>query len=216
MSSISSVGGGFRPHQKPPSFEQIDSNSDGGISLEEFEGAAPKGADSSKSEELFKKIDSDGDGSISKAESDAFKDKAQKADSLLQSFLFSLQAGGTQKTGTATDSSTDKDDKSAFDAIDSDANGGISQDEFSTAFKDSHLNSDQLNKLFSALDGNGDGSVSQDEVKAFQSSMQQADGRHHHRHGPPPEALQNASQAYGSASQLSASNSTAATYTQAA
>jgi Ca2+-binding EF-hand superfamily protein len=213
MSSISSIGGGFRPHHKPPSFEQIDSNSDGGISLEEFEGAAPKGADGSKSEELFKKIDSDGDGSISKAESDAFKDKAQKADSLLQSFLFSLQAGGAQKTETASESDTD--DKSAFEAIDSDANGGISQDEFSAAFKDSRLNSDQLNKLFSALDGDGDGSVSQDEVKAFQSSMQQA-GSRHHRPPPPPEAFQNASQAYGSASQLSASNSTATTYTQAA
>lgn len=216
MSSISSVGGGLRPYHKPPSFEQIDGNSDGGISLEEFEGAAPKGADSSKSEELFKKIDSDGDGSISKAESDAFRDKAKKADSLLQSFLFSLQAGGTQKTQAASDSDADKDDKSAFAAIDSDANGGISQDEFSAAFEDSRLNSDQLNKLFSTLDQNGDGSVSQDEVKSFQSSMQQAGGRHHHRHGPPPEALQNASQAYGSTSQLAASNSAATTYTQAA
>ncbi len=215
MSSISSIGGGARPHHKPPSFEQIDSNSDGGISLDEFESAAPKGADSSKSEELFKKIDADGDGSISKAESDAFKDKAKKADSLLQSFLFSLQAGGPQKADTASDSDADKDAKSAFSAIDTDANGGISKDEFSAAFKDSRLNSDQLNKLFSTLDQNGDGSVSQDEVKSFQSSMQQAGG-HHHRHRPQPEALQNASQAYGSASQLSASNSAATTYTQAA
>ena len=71
MSSISSIGGGARPHHKPPSFEQIDNNSDGGISLDEFESAAPKGADSSKSEELFKKIDADGDGRISKAEAQA-------------------------------------------------------------------------------------------------------------------------------------------------
>lgn len=215
MSSISNIGGGSRPHHKPPSFDQIDGNGDGGLSLEEFKSAAPKGADSSKSEELFKKIDSDGDGSISKAESDAFKDKARKADDLLQSFLFSLQAGVTQKAQTASDSDADKDSKSAFDTIDSDANGGIGKDEFSAAFKDSRLNSDQLNKLFSALDGNGDGSVSQDEVKAFQSSMKQA-GSRHHRPPPPPEAFQNASQAYGSASQLSASNSAAATYTQAA
>lgn len=213
MSSISSVSGGFRPPpSKPPSFDQIDSNSDGGISLDEFESAAPKGADKTKSEELFKKIDADGDGSISKAESDAFKDKAKKADSLLQSFLFSLQADGTQNTQSA---STD-DGASAFGQIDSDSSGGISQDEFNSAFKDSRLNSDQLSQLFSTLDKDGDGSVSQDEVKSFQSSLQQSGGRHHHRHGPPPEALQNASQAYGSASQLAASNSAATTYTQAA
>ncbi|WP_038368166.1 EF-hand domain-containing protein [Bosea sp. UNC402CLCol] len=214
MSSISGVGGGFRPHHKPPSFDQIDSNSDGGISLDEFESAAPKGADSAKSEELFKKIDTDGDGSITKAESDAFKDKAKKADSLLQSFLFSLQAGGTQNAQAASDSDSDKDSKSAFDAIDSDVNGGISKDEFSAAFKDSRLNSDQLNRLFSSLDKNGDGSVSQDEVKAFQSSLQQSGERHHHRR--PPEAFQNASQAYGSASQLSAQGTTETTYAKAA
>lgn len=210
MSSISSIGGGFRPPPpKPPSFDQIDSNSDGGISLDEFESAAPKGADSSKSEELFKKIDSDGDGSISKTESDAFKDKARKADSLLQSLLFSLQNDGTQNAQTASTG----DATSAFGQIDSDANGGISKDEFNSAFSDSRMGSDQLNQLFSSLDQNGDGSVSQDEVKSFQSSLQQSGGHHHHR---PPAAFQNASQAYGSASQLSASNSTEASYTQAA
>ncbi len=216
MSSITSIGGGFRLHHKPPSFEQIDGNSDGGLSLEEFKSAAPKGADSSKSEELFKKIDSDGDGSISKAESDAFKDKARKADDLLQSFLFSLQTGGTQKADAVAESDTDDDSQSAFDAIDGDANGGISQDEFNAAFKDSRLNSDRLNELFSALDGDGDGSVTQDEVKAFQSAMEQAGSRHRRPPPPPPEAFQSASQAYGSASQLSASNSTTTTYTQAA
>ena len=213
MSSINSIGGGFRPHHKPPSFDQIDGNSDGALSLEEFKSAGPKGADSSKSEELFKKIDSDGDGSISKAESDAFKDKARKADDLLQSFLFSLQTNAAQTTKATADS--DADEQSAFDAIDSDANGGISQDEFSAAFKDSRLNSDRLNELFSALDGDGDGSVTQDEVKAFQSAIEQA-GSRQRRPPPPPEAFQSASQAYGSALQLSASNSTAATYTQAA
>lgn len=208
MSSVSGVGGGFRPHHKPPSFDQIDSNSDGGIRLDEFESAAPKGADSAKNEELFKKIDADGDGSITKAESDAFKEKAKKADSLLQSFLFSLQADGSQNAQAASTS----DGVSAFGQIDSDANGG--KDEFSAAFKDSRLNSDQLNKLFSSLDQNGDGSVSQDEVKTFQSSLQQSGERHRHR--PPPEAFQNASQAYGSSSQLSSQATTETNYAKAA
>lgn len=210
MSNVSGIGGGFRPHHKPPSFDQIDSNSDGGISLDEFESAAPKGADSSKSEELFKKIDADGDGSISKAESDAFKDKAKKADSLLQSFLFSLQADGTQNAQAASTN----DFASVFKQIDGDSSGGISQGEFTSAFGDSRLGSDRLNQLFSALDKDSDGSVSQDEVKAFQSTLQQSGERHHRR--PPPEAIQNASQAYVSASQLRSQGTTETNYTQAA
>ena len=210
MSSVSGVGGGFRPHHKPPSFDQIDGNSDGGISLDEFASAAPKGTDSAKSEELFKKIDTDGDGSISKAESDAFRDKAKKADSLLQSFLFSLQNDGTQNAQTASAN----DFASAFKQIDGDSNGGISQEEFTSAFGDSRLGSDQLNQLFGALDKDGDGSVSQDEVKTFQSALQQSGERHHRR--PPPEVFQNATQAYGSASQLRSQGTTDTTYTQAA
>jgi len=210
MSSISGVGGGFRPHHTPPSFDQIDSNSDGGISLDEFKSAAPKGADSAKSEELFKKIDTDGDGSLSKTESDAFKDKAKKADSLLQSFLFSLRSDGTQNTQTASTN----DFASAFQQVDSDSSGGISKDEFSSAFGDSRLGGDRLSQLFSALDGDGDGSVSQDEVKAFQSSLQQSAERH--RRPPPPEAFQNASLAYGSASQLWSQGSADTASTKAA
>ena len=79
MSSISGVSGGFRPPPpKPPSFESVDTDSSGGLSIEEFKAGAPKGADSGKSEELFKAIDSDSNGSVTKEEQDAFKAKADQ------------------------------------------------------------------------------------------------------------------------------------------
>lgn len=214
MSSIGGVGG-FKPpqHHKPPSFSQIDSNGDGGISLDEFESSAPKNADKSKTDALFKSMDSDNDGSVSKTEMSAFKEKARKADDALHSFLFSLQSQDSSSTQQASDS----DGKDIFSQIDSDSSGGISKDEFTKAFGDSKLgrDGDKLNQLFSALDKNGDGSISQDEVKQFQTAMQQNRGHHGHHGRPPapPADVTSATQAYGSASNLT---STAASNTNIA
>lgn len=206
MSSIGGVGGSRPPqHHKPPSFDQIDSDSNGGVSLDEFQASAPKNADKSKTDALFKTMDSDNDGSVSKTEMDAFKQKAKKADDALNSFLFSLQSQDPSSTQPASAS----DGKDIFSQIDTDSSGGVSKDEFAKAFGDSKLGSDRLNQLFSAIDKNGDGSVSQDEVKQFQTSMQGNRGHHGH-HGPPPTPpadVTNATQAYGSASTLTSTAS---------
>ncbi|POR47809.1 EF-hand domain-containing protein [Bosea psychrotolerans] len=175
MSSIGSVGGFRPPPPKPPSFDTLDSNSSGSLSLDEFQSGAPKGTDSAKSEALFKAIDSDSDGSVTKAESDAFKAKAEKAGQQLQSFLFGLQSG---QTSSASDSTTSG-GTDIFSQIDANSDGSIAKDEFTQAFSTGTSDSTSaLGDLFDAIDSDSDGSISKDEQSAFQDTLKAA--------GPPP------------------------------
>ncbi len=216
MSSISGVGGGHRPPPpKPPSFDTLDSDASGALSLDEFKAGAPKGTDSVKasarSEELFKAIDSDSDGSVTKEESDAFKAKAEKAQQTLQSFLFGLQSEGTSQTEKASDSSDSED---AFAQLDANSDGSIAKDEFLSALSSgTQSSSDMLSKLFEAIDSDKDGSVSKEEQSAFQQTLEKR-GR---PPGPPPGLPpSSASQAYDSTYQLGASNASGTAYSQAA
>jgi Ca2+-binding EF-hand superfamily protein len=214
MSSIGGVGGHRPPPPgKPPSFEKLDSDSNGALSLDEFKSGAPKEADSAKLEARFKSIDSDGDGSVTKAELDAAKTKADKtkagkAEQQLQAFLFSLQPGSTTKTGDSKD-----DKKDIFAQLDANADGSIAKDEFLKALSAGQkTSSDLLSKLFDAIDSDSNGSITEDETKSFQAALE--------RRGPPPAlpatASLGASQAYGSTSQLGATNSAGTAYSQAA
>jgi len=209
MSSIGGVGGHRPPPPgKPPSFEKLDSDSNGALSLDEFKSGAPKEADSAKLEARFKSIDSDGDGSVSKAELDAAKTKADKAEQQLQAFLFSLQPGSTTKTGDSKD-----DKKDIFAQLDANADGSVAKDEFLKALSAGQkTSSDLLSKLFDAIDSDSNGSITEDETKSFQAALE--------RRGPPPAlpatASLGASQAYGSTSQLGATNSAGTAYSQAA
>ncbi len=207
MSSISGVSGGFRPPPpKPPSFESVDTDSSGGLSIEEFKAGAPKGADSSKSEELFKAIDSDSNGSVTKEEQDAFKAKVEQAQQQLQSFLFGLQAGGqSQSSSGESEEETD-----IFAQLDANSDGTVAKDEFLSAFSSgTSSSSDLLSKLFDAIDTSADGSISKEEQSAFQAALEQRS----RPSGPPPNS---ASQAYGSTYQLGAANTAGSTYSQAA
>ncbi len=211
MSSISGVSGGYRPPPpKPPSFETLDSDTSGALSLDEFKAGAPKGTDSSKSEELFKAIDSDSDGSVTQEESDAFKAKAEKAQQQLQSFLFGLQTQGASKASETEES----DETDIFAQLDANSDGSIAKDEFLSALSSgTQSSSDMLSKLFEAIDSDKDGEVSEDEQSSFKTALE--------KRGPPPGpppsgASSSASQAYGSTYQLGAANASGAAYSQAA
>ena len=211
MSSISGVSGGFRPPPpKPPSFESVDTDSSGGLSIDEFKAGAPKGADTSKSEELFKAIDSDSNGSVTKEEQDAFKAKVEQAQQQLQSFLFGLQAGGqSQSSSGESEEETD-----IFAQLDANSDGTVAKDEFLSAFSSgTSSSSDLLSKLFDAIDTSADGSISKDEQSAFQAALEQRSRPSGPPPGPPPNS---ASQAYGSTYQLGAANTAGSTYSQAA
>lgn len=211
MSSISGVSGGFRPPpQKPPSFESVDTDSSGGLSIEEFKAGGPKGADSSKSEELFKAIDSDSNGSVTKEEQDAFKTKAEQAQQQLQSFLFGLQASGSSESGS--DESEEEND--IFAQLDANSDGSVAKDEFLSALSSgTSSSSDLLSKLFDAIDSSSDGSISKDEQSSFQAALEQRGRPSGPPPGPPPSS---ASQAYGSTYQLGAANASGTAYSQAA
>ncbi|MDP3409640.1 EF-hand domain-containing protein [Bosea sp. (in: a-proteobacteria)] len=211
MSSISGVSGGFRPPpQKPPSFESVDTDSSGGLSIEEFKAGGPKGANSSKSEELFKAIDSDSNGSVTKEEQDAFKTKAEQAQQQLQSFLFGLQAGGQSES--SSDESEEETD--IFAQLDANSDGSVAKDEFLSAFSSgTSSSSDLLSKLFDAIDTSSDGSISKHEQSEFQAALEQRGRPSGPPPGPPPSS---ASQAYGSTYQLGAANASGTTYSQAA
>ncbi|MBX9876459.1 MAG: EF-hand domain-containing protein [Beijerinckiaceae bacterium] len=211
MSSISGVSGGFRPPPpKPPSFESVDTDSSGGLSIEEFKAGAPKGADSSKSEELFKAIDSDSNGSVTKEEQDAFKAKADQARQQLQSFLFGLQSGGQSESS----SGESEEESDIFAQLDANSDGSVAKDEFLSAFSSgTSSSSDLLSKLFDAIDSSSDGSISKDEQSAFQTALEQRGRPSGPPPGPPPGS---ASQAYGSTYQLGAANASGTTYSQAA
>ncbi|KPF64718.1 hypothetical protein IP69_18010 [Bosea sp. AAP35] len=213
MSSISSVSGGYRPPPpKSSSFETLDTDTSGGLSVEEFKAGTAKGAGSSRSEELFKAIDSDSDGSVTQEETEAFKAKAEQAQRQLQSFLIGLQSGGSSET--ESDEETD-----IFAQIDTDSDGGISSEEFLSAFSSGTNSSgtsssdDLLSKLFEAIDSNADGSVTKEEQSDFQAAMEKRGPPS----GPPPSsASSSASQAYGNTHQLGAANTSGTAYSQAA
>jgi len=115
MSTIGGVGS-WQPPQPytPPNFSQLDSNSDGGISLDEFEAGAPKAASGSgtsqsvaqqqRAEALFNKIDTNSDGSVSSAELNTFESQAtqqQASQQFLTQLMASGQSGASDGTGAA-------------------------------------------------------------------------------------------------------------------
>lgn len=145
---------------QPPSFDQIDSDSSGGISLDEFKAAGPKGGSDARATELFNKIDSDQDGTISKDEDSAFKEKMQ---SRMQSMMMQAQSFGSQG---AVD---------MFANADSDGDGSVTKAEFNAAAPPkppgASADTSASDDLFSQIDTDGDGSITREEDDAFRSKM---------------------------------------------
>jgi len=116
--------GGPPPGGPPPlankSFSDVDSDSDGSITLEEFKSAlnadSASSADDERAANLFDKIDTDGDGKISSAEYDAFQEKADKTDS-------------SSSQSSAVSAAIQAFLSQLYQTADSDANGQLSQDE---------------------------------------------------------------------------------------
>lgn len=165
-------------------FKKADSNQDGGITLDEFLSAGqnlPSGSSSSantdKAKALFSAIDTDQNGSLSKDEVDAFTqkliDQASAALTQLQQ-LFGNGANGAQghHHHHGHPSLT-----SAFDKIDADQSGAISQSELTDFFTAKDPNdpnaAEKAADLFAKIDTDGDGSLSKDEIAAFDAARKQ-------------------------------------------
>ena len=179
--SIGGVGSGAPMMRsfKPPTFESLDSNSSGDVTLDELKSAAPGGAQNAKSseraEKLFAAMDADSSGSVSSDEKDAFDTKLKAAREAMQ-FMTQLMAGGSQPPSN----------EDIFAATDTDGSGGVSLDEFSTGDTGQSLSTDQLSELFSTIDSDSDGSISETESSDFLDTLKSAMGGPGGAGGPPP------------------------------
>lgn len=179
--SISGVGGGASMMRsfKPPTFEPLDSNTSGDITLDELKSAAPGSASDTKSaeraEKLFAAMDADGSGSVSTDEKDAFDTKLKDARQAMQ-FMTQLMAGGSQPPSN--------DD--IFAATNTDGSGSVSLEEFSSSDAAKSLSSDQLSELFATIDSDGDGSVTETESSDFLDTLKSAMAGPGGPGGPPP------------------------------
>lgn len=126
---------GSEGRQKPPSFEDVDTDSSGTVSLDEFKAAGPKDADASKAEAMFKSIDTNGDGSITKAEDDAFRSKMKEGHHHGAGPAVSFQA---QQLGQGSGTDLDQ----LFASLDANGDGSVTSSEFKTAMTASSGTSD--------------------------------------------------------------------------
>jgi Ca2+-binding EF-hand superfamily protein len=176
--SIGGVGGGAPMMRsfKPPTFESLDSNSIGDLTLDELKSAAPGGAQSAKSseraEKLFAAMDADSSGSVSSDEKDAFDTKMKAAREAMQ-FMTQLMAGGSQPSSN----------EDIFANTDTDGSGGVSLDEFSAGDAAESLSTEQLSELFATIDSDSDGSITETESSDFLDTLKSAMGG---AGGPPP------------------------------
>ena len=185
MSGISSLGGmssGMVRSFTPPSFSSLDSNSDGGITLEEMQSNAPGGVSNaqsaSRAAELFSKMDSDGDGTVTSSEKDAFDTELEARMSEMQ-FSTQLMASGESSGAPSTESLV----SSILSALDTDSDGSVSLSELSDSSAVEGLDSNSVSTLFSTLDSDGSGSVSSDELSSFMEEYASAGAP---PPGPPP------------------------------
>lgn len=194
--SLSGIGGGaaaLRSFQ-PPSFTTLDSDSSGGITLEELKSGAPNGVSGSKSaeraEQLFSAMDADADGSVTSTEKDAFD--ARMAENV-QAMQFAVQqlAGGAPPPPPGNEQ--------VFAATDADDSGAVSLEEFSDSSAAEELSSEQISELFSLIDSNGSGEISETESNSFLEELKSAaggpggpGGAGGPPPGPPPSAAESA------------------------
>jgi len=164
---------------RPPTFDSIDKNSSGDITLDELKAGGPNGASDSKSaaraEQIFKVMDADGSGSVSTDEKDAFDAKLQEQRQAMQ-FMTQLMAGASQPPQA----------EDIFAVTDHDGSGGVTLAEFSDSDAAESLSTDELSELFGTIDADGSGEISETESTDFLDALKSAFGPPGGGPGGPP------------------------------
>jgi Ca2+-binding EF-hand superfamily protein len=226
MSGTMGQTGSSGSQATPPDFSTLDADSSGGISLDELTSALSSGGTSSDSriESLFTAMDSDSDGSISESEKDDFDSALNDRMSAMQVLA---QLAGQDETDTASTASmppppppgamapaggasAEDDAASILESADSDSDGALSLDEFTTAVNsaagEGTFSTDDISAIYDLLDSDGSASVSSDELTAFLQAMQPQ-----RPSGPPPaDWMQQATDAYASSTESTSTTSLAA------
>ncbi|WP_294225990.1 EF-hand domain-containing protein [uncultured Shimia sp.] len=160
--AASAKEGGKMRHMRGqmPSFEQLDTNGDGFITVEEM---------AAKAAERFAGIDVDGDGVITKEELTAFAESKgnDRMVKKLDHMMSRMDANGDGQL--SVDEMKPKGDRTAkmLEKFDTDGDGKISKAEFDAAqAARAGKRSERKAEMFKALDTNGDGSISQEEWDA--------------------------------------------------
>lgn len=139
---------------------ELDSDGDGGLSLDEV-GTALGASDSSELAEAFSELDSDGDGVMSADEmSSGLAAKGPPP------------GGPPPGAGSAGGASAEEAAQTVFDAADTNEDGTVSLDEMLAAL-DTDDTSD-ASALFSSLDADASGGVSQDELTSAFTALIEA------------------------------------------
>lgn len=151
-------------------FSRADTNSSGGIELDEFVAGKPGHVSEEEAAAKFTELDTEGTGSLSQeqmAQGDPRRSSAQLSDESM-SALLEL----TQQNSSGSE---------IFNSLDADESGTLSQDEFISGRPGFASESDAATE-FARLDADGDGSLTSEEVEAGQteSSSEVAGNR------PPP------------------------------
>ncbi|MDC7683612.1 EF-hand domain-containing protein [Asticcacaulis sp. BYS171W] len=161
--------GGAKGGSAPQTFDELDTNEDGTVSLDEMTAASgtDESGDTSKIEELFSAMDADGDGSVTESEKSSF-DEQMRANGPPPGGPGGPQGAGGMGGGAQS-----------FDALDTNQDGTVSLDEMMAASgTDESGDTSKIEELFSAMDSDGDGSVTETEKSSFDEQMR--------ANGPPP------------------------------
>jgi Ca2+-binding EF-hand superfamily protein len=142
-------------------FQKADANGSGGLSLEEFKSAGPKGANAPKGapsvEEAFAQFDTDKSGELNQKELEA---------GAKQAFESRLQQGGLVSGNNVVQLNSNNFAQSIFDQSDSNGDGGLSLDEFKAGKPQGGPSGGPSDEdVFAQLDADGDGSVTSGELQ---------------------------------------------------
>jgi Ca2+-binding EF-hand superfamily protein len=173
---VGSVGlGGIVPQfswHKAPSFDELDANGDGSVTLDELKSAgkilpAGKSGDASTRAEAFlKRLDKDGNGSVSKDELAGFQSRISDR---MQALMLRFQEQTVDETKKAPG-----DTKDLFARIDGDGDGTITEEELKqfSAAQGRAPSDTKLAALFNVIDSNHDGKIDKDENAAFVQKLE--------------------------------------------
>lgn len=130
-------------------YAKTDTNSNGVLSLSEFQAGAPEGLSGVNQQDLFKTLDKDSDGSLTQEEfTSGFEGKPSPPPS-----------GGLLSGDVAQHL------RELFQSVDADGDGALSQEEFVAGAQDKAAAGDSkvLEEAFSALDTDENGTLSEEE-----------------------------------------------------